>query len=145
MEVGDSAEQRFRLAFERLKNGIPEVLPKGTPVSQNNVAREASCDPSALRRSRFPLLVLEIQEWVGVHRVSCTDSKRQTLRTARKKNRNNRETIADLKLQRDVTAGLLSDANLQIVLLTDEIVSLRARLDAMRPSAEILKLPGQDD
>ena len=59
-----SAEQRFRQAFERLKANKPKVLEVGTPVSQNNVAKEAGCDPSALRKSRFPALVREIQAYL---------------------------------------------------------------------------------
>lgn len=144
--VDISAEQRFREAFERLKRREPKVLPKGSQVSQNNVAKEAGCaDPSALRKSRFPLLVMEIQEWVATHRMSGADSVRKKQQSVRCKNRSYREMIADFKLQRDATAGLLADANLQIVLLTEENLSLRARLDAIRPSASVVKLPEQVD
>ncbi len=59
----------------------------------------------------------------------------------RNKNRSYRETIADFKLQRDQTVGLLAEANLQIVFLTEEIRLLRARLDAIRPTASVLNLP----
>lgn len=48
-QVG-AAETAFRAAFLRLKLGKPQVMPKGTPVTQNNVAREAGRDPSALKR-----------------------------------------------------------------------------------------------
>ena len=34
------AEIKFREAFERLKVGKPNILPKGTLLSQNNVAKE---------------------------------------------------------------------------------------------------------
>ena len=51
------AEQHFRQTFERLKVNRPKALPKDTLVSQNNVAQEASCDLTALRKSRFPTLV----------------------------------------------------------------------------------------
>ncbi|TXG97639.1 MAG: hypothetical protein E6R09_12490 [Rhodocyclaceae bacterium] len=137
-----SAEKRFRNAFERLKLGVPEVLPKGTSVSQRNVAREAGCsDPSALRKERFPLLVIEIQEWVASHGKSNLQTKRQKQQGIRNKNRSYRETIADFKLQRDQTVGLLAEANLQIVFLTEEIRLLRARLDAIRPTASVLNLP----
>lgn len=143
--VNSSAEQRFREAFERLKREKPTVLPRGSQVSQNNVAKEAGCTvPSALRKSRFPLLVMEIQEWVATHGLSGADSVRKKQESVRNKNRSYRETIADFKLQRDTTAGLLADANLQIVLLTEKNRSLRARLDALRPQASILKLPVTD-
>ena len=51
------AELKFREAFERLKVGKPDILPKGTPLSQNNVAKEAGVDPSALRRARCSGLI----------------------------------------------------------------------------------------
>jgi hypothetical protein len=135
-----SAEQRFRDAFERLKLGVPEVLPKGTPISQNNVAKEAGCDPSALRKIRFPLLVMAIQEWVESHKSEQPPSERQNLLKQRRKNRDIRETIADLKKQRDVVAGLLADADLRIVELTEKLADVQARLDHLQPSAPVLNL-----
>lgn len=138
-EPQKSAEQRFRNAFERLKLGVPQVLPKGTSVSQNNVAKEAGCDPSALRKARFPLLVLEIQEWVASHKIDPS-SERQRLLKRRRKNRNTREIIADLKKQRDIAAGLLADANLRIVELTDKLADMQRKLDQVQPSARVLNL-----
>ncbi|MDD5175294.1 MAG: hypothetical protein PHQ05_02570 [Sterolibacterium sp.] len=135
------AEKRFRDAFERLKLGVPQVLPKGTPVSQNNVAKEAACDPSALRKARFPLLVFEIQEWIEAHKGEQPGSERQKLLKQRRKNRNTRDTIADLKQQRDVAAGLLADANLRIVELSEQLAEVQARLDEYQPSARVLDLP----
>jgi len=58
-----AAERRFREAFERLKAGEPLRLDKDTEVTQNNVAKEAGTDPSALRRSRYPALVADIQAY----------------------------------------------------------------------------------
>lgn len=135
-----SAEQRFREAFERLKLGVPQALPKGTPVSQNNVAKEAGCDPSALRKARFPVLVIEIQEWVASHKSDQRPSERQRLLKKRSKNRDLRETIADLKKQRDIAAGLLADADLRIVELTEKLADMQARLDYLQPTARMLKL-----
>lgn len=140
-----SAEQRFREAFENLKLGVPKVLPKGTPVSQNNVAKEAGCDPSALRKARFPLLVLAIQEWVETHKGEQLVSERQKLLKQRRKNRDTRDTIADLKQQRDIAAGLLADANLRIVELSEQLDDARARLDELQPSARVLDLPKKRD
>lgn len=136
-----NAEQRFRDAFARLKTGVPQVLPKGTPVSQNNVAKEAGCDPSALRKARFPLLVMAIQEWVHSHKCEQFPSERQRLLKQRRKNRDARETIADLKNQRDKAAGLLADADLRIVELTEKMAIMQARLDQLQPSARVLNLP----
>lgn len=137
----NNAEQRFREAFERLKLGVPQVLPKGTHVSQNNVAKEAGCDdPSALRKSRFPLLVIAIQEWVAAHKGEQQPSERQHLLKQRRKNRDTRETIADLKKQRDMAASLLADADLRILELTAKVADLQAELDQLQPSARVIKL-----
>lgn len=135
-----NAEQRFRDAFDRLKIGVPHLLPKGTPVSQNNVAKEAGCDPSALRKGRFPLLVIAIQEWVHSHKSDQFPSERQKLLKQRSKNRDVRETIADLKSQRDKAVGLLADADLRIVELTEKLANVQARLDQLQPSARVLNL-----
>ena len=134
-----SAEQRFLAAFERLKLNVPQVLPNGTPVSQNNVAKEAGCDPSALRKTRFPLLVIAIQEWVEAHK-SEQPSERQRLLKQRQKKRDAREIIADLKQQRDKAVGLLADADLRIVELSEKVADMQTRLDQLQPSASILNL-----
>lgn len=139
-DLTHSAEQRFRDAFERLKLGIPMVLPKGIPVSQNNVAKEAGCDPSALRKARFPLLVIAIQEWVETHKSDHPPSERQRLLKQRRKNRDKRDTIADFKKQRDAAVGLLTDADLRIVELTTKLADMQARLDQIQPSAQVLNL-----
>ncbi len=134
-----SAEERFYAAFKRLKLNLPQVLPKGTPVSQNNVAKEAGCDPSALRKTRFPLLVLAIQEWVEAHK-SEQPSERQRLLKQRRKNRDTKEIIADLKQQRDRAVALLADADLRIVELSEKVADMQTRLDQLQPSASILNL-----
>lgn len=139
-DLAPSAEQRFRNAFERLKLGVSKVLPKGTHVSQNNVAKEAGCDPSALRKSRFPLLVIAIQEWVEAHKGEPLPSERQRLLKQRRKNRDTRETIVDLKKQRDSAAGLLADADLRIVELSEKVADLQAKLEQLQPSARVLNL-----
>lgn len=130
----NTAEERFKEAFGRLKLGSPTVLPMGTPVSQNNVAKEAGCDPSALRKTRFPSLIAEIQQYVDSHKGEAPESNRQKMLKRSRRNRDTRETIADLKQQRDVSVGLLANANLQIVELTEELADLRRRLEEIKPS-----------
>jgi len=136
----NSAEQRFREAFERLKLGVSKVLPKGTHASQNNIAKEAGCDPSALRKTRFPLLVTEIQEWIEANKGESPPSKRQQLKKQRIKRRKAQETIDDLKKERDISAGLLGDANLRIIDLTEKVALLQATLDEVRPTASVSPL-----
>jgi hypothetical protein len=135
-----SAEANFRAAFKRLKDGAPKVLPPGTPVSQNNIAKEAGCDPSALRKARFPSLVAEIQNYLATDAGERPESERQKLLKQRQHSRSARDTIADLKKQRDVAAGLLVEANIQIAILTRRLIDAEARNDALQPKARTAPL-----
>nr|WP_256822401.1 MULTISPECIES: hypothetical protein [unclassified Pseudomonas] len=122
------AEKAFRDAFERLKLGKPEKLPHGTPVSQNNVARETGSDPSALKKSRYPGLINEIQHWINEHNIETPPSARQKTLSLRKRNRSLKEIINDLKSQRDNVASLLVEADAKILELTMENLRLQAML-----------------
>ena len=123
------AEKAFREAFERLKRGKPERLPQGTPVSQNNVARETGSDPSALKKSRYPELINEIQNWINEHNFQAPPSPRQKIITQRKRNRSLKEVINELKSQRDKAASLLVEADSKILELTMENARLKAMLN----------------
>ncbi len=116
------------------------MLPKGTRVSQNNVAKEANCDPSALRKARYPLLVIAIQEWVDSQKSEQPSLARQNLLKQRKKKRDTRKTMADFKKQRDQAIGLLADADLRILELSEKVADLQAKLDEIKPSAKVLNL-----
>lgn len=122
------AEVSFRDAFDRLKRRTPLRLPTNAPVTQNNVAREAGCDPSALRKSRFPSLIDEIQHWIEMHRSVTPTSAHQTQLTRRTKNRSLREQIRQLRMQRDHAASLLVEADNKILDLTLENARLQALL-----------------
>lgn len=135
-----TAEDNFKEAFERLKVGASKILPAGSQVSQNNVAREAGCDPSALRKSRYPSLVAEIQNYVTAHGGERPESERQTLLKQRQRSRTARETIADLKKQRDAVAGLLVEANAQIAILTRRLIYAEARINDLQPKAGTIQL-----
>lgn len=118
------AELHFYEAFLRLKENKPEILPKGTKVTQNNVAKEAGVDPSALRKSRYPELISEIQQWL--------DENPQTSRTSNnKKGKNNSEQILALKgrikeliVQRDEVTSKLLEAQIRLVEMANEIKRL---------------------
>lgn len=123
------AELKFRDAFERLKEGRPEIVPKGTLLSQNNVAKEAGVDPSALRRVRFPELVSEIQDWIEAHKDEKTQiSPRQMMLAQRSRNRDLKEKYKSLEEQRDQALNQLLDAQACILELTLENQRLRAQL-----------------
>jgi hypothetical protein len=136
-----TAEANFREAFERLKAGAPKALPPGTPLSQNNVAKEAGCDPSALRKSRFPGLVAEIQSYLTNHGSERAPSERQRLLKQRQRSRDAHETINDLRSQRDAVASLLVEANAQIGILTLKVRDLEARVEDLQSKARVLPLP----
>ncbi|HAT4986200.1 TPA: hypothetical protein I9786_004663 [Serratia marcescens] len=130
------AGEQYRAAFERLKNNKPERLPKGTPVSQNNVAKEAGRDPSALKKTRFPLLIAEIQTYVASYAEDRPLSVRQVSLLARQKNRGLRERIGEIEQQRDHLASLLSEADATILELYDRITELERQL----PGSNVLPI-----
>lgn len=131
------AELKFRDAFERLKQGKPDILPRGTPLSQNNVAKEAGVDPSALRRIRFPELVAEIQVWIEAHKDDKTiKSPRQMMLAQRSKNRDLKEKYKSLEEQRDKALSQLLDAQACILDLALE----NQRLHAQLPSSKVTHL-----
>ncbi len=129
-----TAGQRFLQAFERLKADEPKVLPKGTPVSQNNVAKESDCDPSALRKSRYPSLIREIQAYVELHQDE-RPSKRQTLLKQRKARQEHQGHLEEVILPRDIAQSQLASANRRIVELAEELKLVRMRLDEVCPPA----------
>lgn len=122
------AVEVYRAAFERLKDNSPERLPVDTPVSQNNVAKEAGSDPSALRKSRFPTLISEIQQYVEEHSQDRAPSVRQVRLLARRKNRSLRERIDEVTQQRDHLASLLGEADATILELYDRIAELELKI-----------------
>ncbi|PYD30129.1 hypothetical protein DND58_18105 [Pseudomonas syringae pv. pisi] len=130
------AERTFREAFDRLKRDKPKLLPRGTKVTQNNVAREAGLDPSALKKARFPVLVEEIQRWVIEYGQENKGSPSQAIYAQRNRNRTLREQVESLKLQRDNALALLVDADARILALTVE----NQRLEAARPKSNVTRL-----
>lgn len=136
-----NAEQAFRDSFERLKLGKPQRMPKGTPVSQNNVAKEAGCDTSALRKTRYPSLIAEIQKWVEEKNVNPAPSPRQKLLAQRSRNRSLQERIAELKAQRDHALSLLVEADAKIL----ELATENARLAALQPRSNVTAMKGSKD
>jgi hypothetical protein len=136
--VRSGAERAFRDAFERLKAGKPHKLAKGSRVSQNNVAKEAGCDPSALKKSRFPALVCEIQEWLRDHPASDQLSNQQKILDQRKKNRETRDRINEIARQRDHLSSLLVQADSKILELSKRVALLEALLPANVISLNLL-------
>ncbi|MDB1110794.1 hypothetical protein SAMN04490186_2164 [Pseudomonas grimontii] len=127
-----SAEDRFRAAFERLKIGASSIVPSGTPITQNNVAREAGLDPSALKKSRFPILINEIKNWIASFSVDTPPSKHKQLVGQRDKNRTLRTQIKEIKTQRDYLQSLLLEADAKIMELSTELVEIKKLVESQK-------------
>lgn len=134
----ETAEQRFREAFERLKEGKLITLPRGTPVSQNNVAKEAGADPSALRKSRYPALIREIQAWVELDNTRDKKQK-QRQEKARAGREDDAVQISRLTRQRDVVQSQLISAQHQVLELLGENARLQARVSELLPPPTSLR------
>ncbi|MCD5969942.1 hypothetical protein [Pseudomonas quasicaspiana] len=132
-----SAEQRFRDAFQRLMEGKPIIVSRDCEVSQNNVAREAGLDPSALKKSRFPQLIAELQEWIKNNSATKPKHSSNSAKT-RARRRTDREIIKDLKKQRDHAASALVSADLTILQLHKEIHELKSQI----PKSSVVPLRG---
>ena len=134
----ESAEQRFRLAFERLKAGKSRVLPLGSPVSQNNVAKEAGTDPTALRKVRYPALIREIQAWVEINGQEKALQKERQGQQKRKRE-DLAEKITRLASQRDQAQSQLISSHRQILELLQQNASLQIRIDELLPPPTLLR------
>ncbi|WP_154946802.1 hypothetical protein [Pseudomonas fluorescens] len=133
-----SAEQSFRQAFERLKTGQTSVLPKGTAPSQNNVAREAGCDPTALKKSRYPGLIAEIKAWNLEKQAEATqDSIALNKRRPKRQQKDLTLKIAELERTHDTALAMLVDADAKILELSLEVNRLRSML----PINNVSKFP----
>nr|WP_091666393.1 hypothetical protein [Massilia sp. PDC64] len=136
LDESKSAEDRFRKAFERLKTNEPKMLKLGTPVTQNNVAREAGCDPSALKKARFPTLVREIQAYIELH-PEAENAKNQKIKKKRAANRTLKERLDDTVKQRDQAQSIIASASMRILELLEKIHLLEKELNELRPTAKI--------
>lgn len=135
-EIHGKAESAFRAAFERLKINRPIRVPKGTIITQNNIAREAGVDPSALKKTRFPLLIEEIQCWLNLNKQQKPTSQRQQQISSRKKIQAIQKKLAVIKSQRDHALTLLASADMLIVDLSRENLRLKKQL----PNATVTPL-----
>lgn len=122
------AEKAFREAFHRLVENRPERLPLGTAVSQNAVAKEAGRDPSALKKSRYPTVVAEIQDWNRDNRKLPTSRELGSRGSQTRSRRSQVQVSEDVKRQRDLLASKLVEASALIVELTEKISDLEGKL-----------------
>lgn len=124
-ELNLSAEERFRQAFYRLCADKPLRLPKGSAVSQNNVAKEAGTGPSALKKKRYPSLCSQIQAKVAEYDKSKPKTKNQELVSARSKNNDLLKELLFVKEDRDYQVSLKLYAQHMVLALTKELDELK--------------------
>lgn len=137
MTQNEKAEDMYRAAFERLRDGRPTTVPLGTPVSQNNVAREAGNDPSAFKKSRFPTLIREIQAWMEIN---AQHKELKNKRSARRHERQDAKAKADrYKKERDAAQSRLVSAHRAVLTLLQEKAELQRRLDDHLPPPSPLR------
>lgn len=134
----ETAEGRFREAFARLKAGKPSVLGPGTAVSQNNVAKEAGTDPTALRKARYPALIREIQAYVEIAgHEKAAQAERLVRRRQRRQDIDTK--VKTLQAQRDHAQAQLVGAQRRLLELLQENAAVRARLDDLLPAPTPLR------
>lgn len=132
LSTNETAESRFRAAFERLKEGKPLIVPYETPVSQNNVSKEAGADPSALRKSRYPALIREIQAYVEIADATELKSKERRVRQQQAKE-STAHQILTLTRQRDLAQSELVSIQIMILEVLQENAMLKTVIDELRP------------
>lgn len=118
----DSAEKRFRAAFDRLKKGKPEVIPEGSEVTQNNVSREAGCNPTALKKNRFPMIVEEIQ----AYKAAKDEGKQHKARSKRANARSLKQRLLDTQVQRDQLCSQVASLQNELETQQEEIARLKS-------------------
>lgn len=121
LKAKNKAELKFYEAFFRLRENKPHILPKDTKVTQNNVAKEAGVDPSALRKSRYPELIDEIQAWLESH---PSEEKKQTY-----EKKTYLAQIAELKQRIEEITIQRNDAQSKLSAAQSKILELNARLE----------------
>ncbi|MCH2342611.1 MAG: hypothetical protein MK363_22385, partial [Pseudomonas sp.] len=103
-------------------------------------AKEAGCDPSALRKSRYPSLVAEIQHWIAEHQTESPSSERQKMLAHRRRNRSLRDQLESFKVERDQALSLLVEADATILYQAREIEYLKGRLSSLLPTAKTMDI-----
>lgn len=100
-----TGEQRLRAAFERLKNNVPTLVPKGSKINPKNVEAEAGMGDGAVYY--YKDLVAEIK---AAKEAQVTARRTHGEKTSTDKTKQLREERDQMKAQRD--AALKAQAEL---------------------------------
>ncbi|QXI32034.1 hypothetical protein [Pseudomonas promysalinigenes] len=114
----DSAEAEYRKAFRRIVEGKAVRVEKGSKPTLANIAREVGRDPSALKKSRYPTFVAEVEAYVE----SCGSvleprdrSLSTQLASARAENKALRQRCAILTDERDAAQSKVLNLQMSLV------------------------------
>ncbi|EOG3619010.1 hypothetical protein G7017_11040 [Pseudomonas fulva] len=114
----NSAEEEYRKAFKRIIEGKPIRISKHAKLTLANIAREAGNDPSALKKSRYPTFIAEVEEYNSSPSPTVKRSDRSLtaqLTAARAENNALRERCTELAAERDIAHSKV--LNLQLALI----------------------------
>jgi len=120
-----SAEDEYRNAFKRIVDGKTIRIPKGSPPTLANIAREAGRDPSALKKSRYPIFITEVEEYNSASSLTMDQAERSLtaqLAAARAENKSLREKCSNLCKERDA-------AQTKILNLQQALVAMNLQLE----------------
>lgn len=120
-----SAEHEFRSAFKRIIEGKTIRIPKGSPPTLANIAREAGRDPSALKKSRYPTFIAEVEEYNNAPSVTVNKTDRSLtaqLAAARAENRSLREECSNLCQERDAAQTKILNLQQALVAMNLQLV-----------------------
>lgn len=127
-----AAAQMYLDAFKRLATNAPINLGKGTPVTQNNVAKEAGKDPSALKLSRFPGVIKKIKIYLEL--TSGEELKKRVLNAKVKKGKLSlKARVSALTEELSESQSKLLSVERRLVEALEETAELKEQLDELNP------------
>jgi chromosome segregation ATPase len=92
---------------------------------------------SALRKSRYPSLIAEIQEYIAERLKGNSDSDRSPGHALSDKSARLQKRVDEVTAQRDQLADHLNQANERILALSQRVSELEAKL----PKSDVIKFP----
>lgn len=120
----ESAEVEYRKAFKRIIEGKAVRVDKTASPTLANIAREAGKDPSALKKSRYPGFIGEVESFNEIAssvREEADRSLTAQLKSARQENKRLREDYELLIVERDQSHSRVLNLQQAIVELSFEI------------------------
>lgn len=123
--MSTKAGTEYLAAFRRLADDAPMVMPKGTPVTQNNVAREAGRSPSAFKKAEYPDEVAIVKAYIAALPKRKSPSTTYKLNASRAETKKSKSANEQIIQQRDIALSLLVQSQETILKLRKEIMKLK--------------------